>query len=539
MKRALLLGAVCAFAAAPVVWFEDVTANAGITWRHFNGESPDRYLVESTTGGVAVLDFDRDGKLDIFLVNSGETPRGRAQSPVRHALYRNLGDGRFEDVAAKAGVDRFPFYGMGAAAGDYDNDGFPDLYITGYPSGVLLHNNGNGSFTDVTARMGAANSGEWGTSAAWFDYDRDGRLDLFICNYAEFSYQDKRRCEFGGKPTYCAQTQYKGRPPRLYRNAGAAFEDVTVKAGLKGLAGRALGVVAVDADDDGWTDLFVARDASPNLLLINQRNGVFADRGMEAEIAYNLDGVARAGMGVDAGDINGDGRPDFVVTNFDTEYHALYLNAARFPYREVTAESRLALFSKPYVGWGVRFLDFDLDGDLDLLIVNGHLHEMIERSNTQVRYRERPLLLANNGSGVFDSVQAGPAFDKEYLARGMAVGDFNNDGYPDAIFIDMNSSPVLLRNAAPVKTPWLGVQLQGTAGNRDAIGSKLTLRSGDHTLTRWITGGGSFLASSDTRVVFGLGPAPRGLSLEIRWPNGVRQTAGTLETNRYHIIKEK
>ncbi|MFN0167607.1 MAG: CRTAC1 family protein [Bryobacteraceae bacterium] len=539
MRAAILLGLACALAAGPVIWFEDVTGSAGITWRHFNGESPDRYLVESTTGGVAVLDFDRDGKLDLFLVNSGETPRGRSTSPVRHALYRNLGDGRFEDVAAKAGVDRFLSYGMGAAVGDYDNDGYPDLYITGYPSGVLLHNNGNGAFSDVTARFAVANAGEWSTSAAWFDYDRDGRLDLFICNYAEFSYQDKRRCEFGGKPTYCAQTQFKGRPPRLYRNTGAGFEDATVKAGLKGLAGRALGVVAIDADDDGWTDLFVARDASPNLLLINRRNGTFADRGLEAEVAYNLDGVARAGMGVDSGDINGDGRPDFVVTNFDTEYHALYLNATSFPYREVTAESRLALFSKPYVGWGVRFLDFDLDGDLDLLIVNGHLHEMIERSNTQVRYRERPLLLSNDGKGVFARVEAGPAFDREYLARGMAAGDFNDDGYPDAIFIDMNSSPVLLRNAAPVKNPWLGVQLHGTAGNRDAIGSKLTLRSGDRTLTRWITGGGSFLASSDTRVVFGLGPAARGLSLDIRWPNGARQTVDALEPNRYHIIKEK
>lgn len=544
LQRGKWLGAVAAAlaAAASPAWFADVTREAGIVWTHFNGESPDRFLVESTTGGVAFLDFDQDGRLDIYLVNGGETRRGRSRTPVRNALYRNLGGGKFADVAAKAGVDRIPFYGMGSAAADYDNDGYPDLYVTGYPAGALFHNNRDGTFTDVTATAGVANQGEWGASAAWFDFDRDGRLDLFVANYAAFSYDDVRRCEFGGQPTYCAQTEYPGRPPRLYRNTGAGFTDVSRRAGIAGMAGRALGVVAVDADDDGWPDLFVARDASPNLLLINQRDGTFVDRAMDAEVAYNADGVARAGMGVDAGDIDGDGRPDFVVTNFDTEYHALYLNPGRYPYREFTVESRLALHSKPYVGWGVRLLDFDLDGDLDLLIVNGHLHEMIERSNRTVQYRERPLLLANDGKGVFSDMRenAGTVFDTGYLARGLAAGDFDNDGYPDAVFVNLNAPPVLLRNQAVTRRAWVGVRLEGTESNRDAIGAKLTATAAGRRWTRWINGGGSFLASHDYRVVFGLGGLPEStpVDLEIRWPNGLTQSARKLSAGRYHTITE-
>ena len=541
MRAAVLLLALMARAEAPSGLFKDVTVQAGINWTHFNGESAARYLVESTTGGLGFFDFDGDGNLDLYLVNGGDTPGNRSASPARSALYRNSGSGRFQDVAAKAGVDRLPFYGMGVAAADYDNDGRTDLYVTGYPSSALFHNNGDGTFSNVSKPAGVENTGEWAASAAWFDYDRDGRLDLFVSSYAEFSFNDKHRCDFAGRPVYCSQTDYKGRPPKLYHNDGAGkFRDVTKEASLLGHVGRTLGVVAIDANADGWVDLFVARDASPNLLLINQRNGTFRDAGFEAEVAFNADGVARAGMGVDAGDIDGNGTPDFIVTNFDSEYHALYQNPGKMPFRELTASSRLAAFTNPYVGWGVRFLDYDNDGDLDVMIANGHLQENISESNRSVQYREPPLLLANDGKGAFTNMakQAGAIFSTGYLGRGLATGDFDNDGAVDAAFISLNARPVLLRNTAAAGRHWIGLQLRGTQSNRDGIGARVVLTQGTRSLSRWITGGSSFLASHDRRLVFGLGDNTAPALVEITWPNGGVQKLTGLASNRYHRIIE-
>lgn len=521
--------------------FIDVTDSAGIRWSHFNGESPHRYLVESTTGGIAFLDFDGDGRLDLFLVNGGETPGTKAPSPVRNALYRNIGRGNFEDVAEKAGIAKVSFYGMGVAASDFDNDGDTDIYVTGFPASALYRNNGDGTFADVTKSAGVENAGEWAASAAWLDYDRDGLLDLFVANYAEFSFSDKHQCDFAGRPVYCAQTDYKGRPPVLYHNEGnGRFRNVTAQATLQTHVGRGLGVVAIDVNDDAWVDLFVARDASPNLLLINQKNGTFRDAAFEAEVAYNADGIARAGMGVDAGDFDGDGRPDFIVTNFDSEYHASYRNRGQLTFEETTVQSRLAAFTKWFVGWGVRFLDYDNDGDLDLFIVSGHLQENISESSRSVQYREPPLLLANDGGGVFTNASSdgGPAFRKGYLGRGLATGDFDNDGAVDAAFIDLNSRPVLLRNSGS-PNHWLGIHLRGTRSNRDAIGARVTLRQGNRKATRWIAGGGSFLASHDRRVVFGLGQDTAAADIEVLWPNGSVQKITGLTPGRYHEIVEK
>lgn len=521
--------------------FIDVTDSAGIRWSHFNGESPHRYLVESTTGGIAFLDFDGDGRLDLFLVNGGETPGTKAPSAVRNALYRNIGRGNFEDVAEKAGIAKVSFYGMGVAASDFDNDGDTDIYVTGFPASALYRNNGDGTFADVTKSAGVENAGEWAASAAWLDYDRDGLLDLFVTNYAEFSFSDKHQCDFAGRPVYCAQTDYKGRPPALYHNEGnGRFRNVTAQATLQTHVGRGLGVVAIDVNDDAWVDLFVARDASPNLLLINQKNGTFRDAAFEAEVAYNADGIARAGMGVDAGDFDGDGRPDFIVTNFDSEYHASYRNRGQLTFEETTVQSRLAAFTKWFVGWGVRFLDYDNDGDLDLFIVNGHLQENISESNRSVHYREPPLLLANDGGGVFTNVSSdgGPAFRKGYLGRGLATGDFDNDGAVDAAFIDLNSRPVLLRNSGS-PNHWLGIHLRGTRSNRDAIGARVTLRQGNRKATRWISGGGSFLASHDRRIVFGLGQNVAAADIEVLWPDGSVQKITGLTQDRYHEIVEK
>ena len=524
--------------------FTDVTVRAGITWVHFNGESEDRFLIEAVCGGVAFLDFDRDGLLDMYFVNGGETPKGKCKSPVRNALYRNLGDGTFDDVALKAGVDRIDFFGMGVAVADYDNDGFPDLFVTGYPSSNLFRNNGNGTFTDVTAKASVKNDGEWAASAAWFDYDRDGFLDLFVTNYVTFSLTEPRRCEYSGIPVYCGQTAYEGRSPTLYHNNGdGTFKDVSRQSGIKKHVGRAFGVVTTDANEDGWPDVVVACDASPNWLLMNQKDGTFKDFALDAELAFSPDGIARAGMGVDAGDVNADGKPDFVVTNFHSENHALYLNTGAFPFEEWTTQSGLAGFTKSYVGWGTHFIDYNNDGALDLLIVNGHLNSYVERTRKDVQYRQLPLLLANNGKGVFQNMQglAGPVFNTGYLARGMATGDFDNDGDTDAIFVCLNDKPVLLRNNVGQNQVWIGFQLTGTVSNRDAIGARLTVRFRDRRFVRWITGGASFLASSDKRIVVGLeGGAPsEAISVDVQWPNGTIQQVRGLQPNHYHEIVER
>ncbi len=531
--------------------FTEITQEAGITWRQFSGESPDRFLIETMGGGVAFLDFDGDGLLDIFLVNGGETPKGKSAAPLRNALYRNLGHGKFEDVAAKAGVDELGFYGMGVAVGDYDNDGFPDLFVTGYPSCALFHNNGNGTFTRFTDKAGVANTGRWAASAAWFDYDNDGRLDLVVTNYVKFSFDDPKRCSTKGVPSYCEQIAYQGMPLTLYHNNGdGTFSDVSAPSGLAKQVGRGLGVVAIDVNDDGWTDLFIARDASPNLLLVNKRNGTFEDVALDAEVAYNSAGIAKAGMGVDAADFTGDGIPDFIVTNFNDEYHSLFSGSAAFPYQDRTLSSQLAGMTRSYVGWGAKFLDYDNDGRLDLVTVNGHINQVIESTREDVKYKEPPLLLHNVQGGRFQNMRAnaGAAFQTSYVARGLAVGDFDNDGDPDVIFTQLDSPPVLLRNDAGQTNSqtnsqtnwWIGFDLQGTRSNRDAVGAKITVTTGGSKLVRWVTGGSSYLSAHDKRILVGLGPGTRhpAVDVEIRWPSGTVQRLSNLKPNLYHHIAE-
>lgn len=366
--------------------FADVTEKAGITWKHFNGESPDRHLIETKNGGVAFFDFDKDGWLDIFLVNGGETPRGKSPVPLHHSLYRNLGNDQFEDVATKAGVARVDGFAIGVASGDYDNDGYPDLFIPGYPASKLYRNQGDGTFVDLTEEAGVKTPGQWSTGAIWFDYDRDGRLDLLVCRYGQMRFDQSPRCEFKSMLTYCAPKAYgDGDRLILYRNNGdGTFTDVSGPSGVQKSVGRALSAVAIDINDDGWVDLFVARDGSPNLLLMNQGDGTFQDLALDAEVAYDANGVAKAGMGIDSADINGDGRPDFVLTTFETEYHSLFINRGRLPFEDWTVRSGLARLTVNYVGWGTRFLDFDNDGMMDLIIVCGHVNKVIELASTTV-----------------------------------------------------------------------------------------------------------------------------------------------------------
>lgn len=523
--------------------FTDVTSQAGITWRQFSGKSPDRFLIETMGGGVAFLDFDGDGLQDIFFVNGGETPNGKSDSPLRNALYRNLGNGRFEDVAVKAGLDHTAFYGMGVAVADFDNDGFPDLYVTGFPSSALFHNNRDGTLSEVTDQAGVKNAGRWAASAAWLDVDRDGLLDLVVTNYAQFSFADEKKCEMNGMRSYCAQTSYTGMPLTLYHNDGnGKFSDVSEKSGLGKFVGRALGVVAVDVNDDGWTDLFVARDASANLLLINQKDGTFRDVAPEAEVAYDSAGTAKAGMGVDAGDVNGDGRPDFVVTNFNDQYHSLFFGSPSLLYDDRTVASHLAAYTKSYVGWGTHYIDYDNDGNLDLMVVNGHINQAIETTRVDVKYKEPPLLLHNDGKGFFQNMRetAGAVFRSNYSGRGLAVGDFDNDGDLDAVFTCLDERPVLLRNDIGQDHSWIGFELQGTRSNRDAIGARVSVEAGGRKLIRWITSGASYLSSHDKRLVVGLGndPAPSELNIEIRWPSGAVQRLTNLKPKHYHKIAE-
>ncbi|MBM3725225.1 MAG: CRTAC1 family protein [Acidobacteria bacterium] len=503
--------------------FADITTAAGIRWRHANAASAHRYIIETTTGGLAFFDYDNDGLIDLFLV-TGSGPG------ARHALYRNLGGFRFEDVTARAGLaGPAPDFGMGAAAADFDNDGDQDLFLTGFPN-CRLYRNHNGVFTDITAQAGVANTGEWAAGAAWFDADNDGQLDLIVANYARFSFDNRPACDFAGRPAYCAQTQFEGRPLRLYRNRGGVFTAETFTQ----FTGRALGIVAIDYDADGHQDLFVARDASPNLLLRNRGGGRFEDLGLEAQVAFNPDGVARAGMGIDAADADGDGHPDFAVTNFDTEYHALYLNPGRLPFTETTTASGLAVLTRDYVGWGIRFLDANNDGHQDLAIANGHLHEHIALASRTVTYREPALILLNDGAGRFTNSNAIPG---THLGRGLATADIDNDGLPDLAFISLGEAPRLLHNrTAPAN--WVGLKLRGTRANRDAIGARAVLRQGSRTLTRWVTGGGSFLASHDRRLLFGLADSNAPCDVEIHWPSGSTQRIASLAPGRYHEIIE-
>ena len=521
--------------------FTDITEQAGITWRQFGGESQDRFLIETMGGGVAFVDFDNDGLLDIFFVNGGETPHGKSPLPLSNALYRNLGNGKFENVAAKASVDKVTFYGMGVAAADFDNDGYQDLYVTGYPASALFHNNGDGTFTDVTDKAGAKNEGKWAAGAAWFDYDRDGLLDLVVTNYAQFSFQDPKNCELNHVRAYCAQTAYTGLPLTLYHNNGnGTFSDVSRRFGFDKLIGRGLGVVAIDVNDDGWPDLFIARDASPNLLLINKQDGTFEDVALEAEVAYDQNGIAKSGMGIDAGDVNGDGIPDFVITNFNDQYHSLFLGSKSLAFSDHTIASHLAGLTKTFVGWGAKFFDYDNDGNLDLMLMNGHINPEIDATGVDVKYKERALLLRNDGNGVFEDMRevGGAAFQRSYLGRSLTIGDFDNDGDPDATFTTLNGTPVLLRNNVGQDNSWIGFSLQGTVSNRDAIGARITVTSSGRTLTRWIAGGGSYLASHDKRVLVGLGSSAKPVDADIRWPNGSDQHLSNLQPRQYHHLVE-
>jgi len=507
-----------------------------------NGRSSEYYLPETTGAGCAFLDYDNDGWMDIYLVNSGKCDFFNAEPPLRNALYRNNRDGTFTDVTESAGAIGGG-YGMGVAAGDYDGDGFPDLYVSQYGRSILYHNNGDGTFTDVTEKAGLAAPG-WASSAVWFDYDNDGRLDLFVCRFVDFDKSKNKFCgnERTGERYYCIPRAYQPARSWLFHNNGnGTFTDVSQESGIAKSLGKAWGVVATDINNDGWMDLFVANDTVANFLFLNKR-GKFTDIGLEAGVAYSQDGRERSGMGVDSADFDQDGWQDLFVTNVDQEMYSLYRNNRDQTFEDMAGPTGVGRLTRLMSGWGVKFLDYDNDGNLDLFIANGHPDDKIEQHSSHVTYKE-PLLLFHNNGRTLESVQAsvaGAAFTQSLAARGMAVGDFNNDGALDVLVAVNGGAPLLLRNVAASENHWLGLRLIGKKCNPDAIGAKITWQAGDLKRSRLKVGGGSYLSSHDPREVLGIGKRSKIDSLEIRWPqpSGRVETFTNLPIDRYITILE-
>jgi hypothetical protein len=514
---------------------------SGITWRHSNGRSADYYLPETTGAGCAFLDYDNDGWMDIYLVNSGKCDFYDPQPALRNALYHNNRDGTFTDITENARV-LGGGYGMGAAVGDYNADGYPDLYVTQYGRSILYRNNGDGTFTDVTEKAGVGAPG-WASSAVWFDYDNDGRLDLFVCRFVEF---DKAHNQFcgnvqGGERFYCVPRVYPPAHSWLFHNNGdGTFRDVSQESGIAKALGKAWGVVATDINNDGWMDLFVANDTLPNFLFLNHK-GKFEDMGLEAGVAFSQDGRARSGMGVDAADYDQDGWQDLFVANVDQEMYSVYRNNHDLTFDDMAGQLGIGRATRLMSGWGAKFFDYDNDGNLDLFLANGHPDDKIESHTTHVNYLEPLLLFHNTGKGLENvGAGAGPVFAESFAARGLAIGDFNNDGAVDVLVAVNGGPPLLLKNSAAVGNHWLGVRLVGKESNPDAIGARIIWQAGDLKRSRLKIGGGSYLSSHDPREVLGIGSRMKIDRLEIQWPqpSSKIETLKDLPIDRYITITE-
>jgi len=542
---ALLLPRLPAFASSqPAPFpFEQVPAEkSGIRWTHSSGKSSEKYLPESSGAGCAFLDYDNDGWMDIYLVNSGKCDFFTPETPLRNALYKNNRDGTFTDITEKAGVAAGG-YGQGIAVGDYDGDGFPDIYVTQYGRSILYHNNGDGTFTDVTEKAGVAAPG-WSSSAVWFDYDNDGRLDLFVGQFVEFSKELNKPCGIheDGRIHYCIPKVYSPMPSWLFHNNGdGTFTDVSKQSGIAGSLGKVWGVVATDINNDGMMDLFVANDTVQNFLFANRGKGKFEEIGEPAGIAYSAEGRTRSGMGLDSADYDQDGFMDLFVANLDREMYSLYRNNHDSTFDDEAGATGIATATRLMSGWGLKFFDFDNDGDLDLFLANGNPDDLIEQIHSQVKYEEPPLLFHGSGK-TFQNIsqQSGPIFSQPLSARGMAIGDFNNDGAVDVLISVNNGAPVLLRNNAGTQNHWLGIKLIGRKSNIDAVGARITYQAQDLKRSRMKVGGGSYLSDHDPRIVLGIGKRTKIDWLEIKWPlpSGAIERLTDLPIDRYVTIVE-
>ena len=532
-------------------WYVDVAGKAGITVRNVNGAvSGKRYILESTGSGVAILDYDRDGWPDIFVVNGSDFAHGtetvtnakdvaaKKTKPVTDAadalptnhLFHNNHDGTFTDVTVKAGLVSTG-WGQGVCSGDYDNDGFDDLYVTGYGHNRLFHNEGNGTFKEVSGPAGVAGSGaEWGTGCAFIDYDRDGKLDLAVANYVHFELGKiplpggAAGCVWKGTPVMCGPRGLPSAPNLLFHNVGGGrFEDVSARSGFQKTAAHyCFSITTLDYDDDGWPDLYVACDSTPAILYRNNHDGTFTDTGADAGVAFNEDGREQAGMGSTAGDYDGDGRLDLFKTNFSDDTATLYRNNGDGSFSDSTFAAGVGIHTES-LGWGAMFADVDNDGWPDLLIVNGHVYPEVDAAKLGSNFREPRFLYRNLGNGHFADISssAGPGLTEPYSSRGLAMGDLWNDGRLEAVINNLSDRPLLLVNVARNENHWLGVRLIGTTSNRDGIGAKVTLESAKRVWVDEVRSGSSYNSSNDLRIHFGLGKETVFTGLQVRWPSGV------------------
>ena len=530
-----------------VTSFHDMSQAAGIAFRHHAGMRGKKYMPETVGSGCAFLDFDGDGWMDLLFVNSTDWPGpgARAHYP---ALYRNNRDGTFADVTAQAGL-RLDLYGMGAAVGDYDNDGYPDVYLTCIGPNHLFHNNGDGTFTDVTSAAGVAGAPvepggirwKWSASAAWVDYDRDGNLDLFVTNYVKWTPDTDPWCGVRGIKAYCPPTNFEGVPSLLYRNRGSGqFEDVSEESGIAGTIGKSFGVAVADYDRNGWPDLAVSNDLQDNFLFVNGEGKRFEERGLEAGMALAPTGIPRAGMGIDAADWRNDGTFGLIVGNFSREGLALFQHDGKDRFTEVTYPANLGESSILSLTFGLFFFDYDLDGRQDIFAANGHIDDFVHRTDALVTYEQLPLLYRGRPNGTFENAgpRSGPALAAKRVLRGAAHGDLDNDGDPEIAVVWNNRRGEIWRNDGDVQGRWIGLQLRGSRSNRDGIGALVRLTSSGVTQTAYRHSGGSFLSEHDPRIRFGLGRSERAESIDIRWPSGTASRFDNVSGGRYYVAEE-
>jgi enediyne biosynthesis protein E4 len=529
----------------PIPQLEDVTQRSGIKFRHL--ASPEqKYLVESMSGGVLLLDYDRDGWVDIYFTNAPTLEMALKGEKARSALYHNNHDGTFADVTEKAGVG-YPGWAMGGAVGDFNNDGWPDIYVTGLHGNVLYRNNGNGTFSDVTAKAGVGN-GRFSTGAAFGDYDGDGFLDLMVTNYTEFDLGDlpgfgkAPTCQYKGLDVQCGPRGLKGAGDALYHNNGdGTFTNVAKRAGVDDPNGfYGLGVLWADFDNTGRPDIYVANDSTPNFLYRNKGDGTFEDISLESGAALSEDGNEQASMGIAIGDYLHAGRPSLYITNFSDDYDDLYRNEGKFNFRDMSYQSGVALPSLPWVKWGDAFVDLDNDGWLDLIAASGHVYPQVDNLPGGAGYREPKLVHFNQKNGTFcdASDQAGAAVMEKRVSRGLAVGDLFNDGNMDIVIEDLDGSPMILKNQGIAGRHWVSFELAGTKSNRLAIGARVKITAGGATQTDEIHSGGSYLSQNDLRVHFGLGTATKIDSVEIRWPSGATDVVKDVGADKFYTVLE-
>jgi hypothetical protein len=523
----------------------DVTNSVGIHFRHHSGAFGGKFLPETLGSGCAFLDYDADGWQDILFVNGTDWPR-HGTSHTTLQLYRNNRNGTFTDVTRAAGLDDPNLYGMGVAVGDYNNDGFPDIFITCVGQNRLFRNTGKGTFIDVTKSSGLGNRQAFSTSALWFDYDRDGHLDLFVCNYVKWSPEHDVFCSLDGRhKSYCTPEAYRGQTCWLFHNRGdGTFEDVTASSGIFDSSSKSLGVALLDYDQDGWPDLIVANDTQPNKLYRNNRNGTFKEVAVDAGVAFSTDGKARAGMGVEAADFTNSGVQGIAITNFDNEMLGLFRPAGKGSYDDVAIQAGVGVPSKSMLGFGCVFADFDLDGSLDLAVANGHIDETVRNIHGNVGYAQPPQLFLNQGKGSFRDVtrEVGPDFSQPKVGRGLAYGDFDGDGDVDLLLTTNNGPAYLFRNDragdSRAANRSIRLRLVGTESNRDAIGALVRLESGGVSQSRAVKSGSSYLSQSELPLTFGLGRQDQAERMVIQWPNGRTEEFSNLKAGKTYQCTE-